>query len=145
MKTKYCKGCDSDLPTTPEYFAGRTDRKIPTLQTLCRKCQSNYKKQHYAENKAKYIEQAAHYKKEVAEWFDDYKKNLSCGFCSESRWWVLDFHHVDEATKEYSLAVLKWKGSKKKILEELEKCVVLCSNCHRDLHYQARIAHQVEH
>ena len=33
----------------------------------------------------------------------------------------------------------KGKASKPKLLKEVEKCIVLCSNCHRDLHHQEKL------
>lgn len=46
---------------------------------------------------------------------------------------AMDFHHVDSSSKEKSVAVLLG-GSKEKALKEIEKCILLCSNCHRTLH-----------
>lgn len=46
---------------------------------------------------------------------------------------VFDFHHLDPKEKEYSPSFLKnctWEKFKK----ELDKCVLLCSNCHRIRH-----------
>ena len=55
--------------------------------------------------------------------------------CEDPRWYVLDFHHIDN-NKEHNLGDLSCgKYSKKKILEEFSKCIPLCSNCHRELHY----------
>ena len=67
------------------------------------------------------------------------KKTLKCIKCGENRWWVLDFHHVNPEEKEYSLARLKTQGSKPRIINEMSKCIVLCANCHRDLHYHEKI------
>jgi|TARA_R100001463_G_C3516480_1_gene220425 predicted HNH restriction endonuclease len=50
---------------------------------------------------------------------------------------VYDFHHLDPNTKEYSWTVLrryKWETIKK----ELDKCILLCSNCHRLAHKEMR-------
>lgn len=52
----------------------------------------------------------------------------------EDRWWVLDFHHTSPDEKEGSISNLV--DSPNKLEKELEKCIVLCSNCHRDLHFQ---------
>jgi hypothetical protein len=56
-----------------------------------------------------------------------------CGYdkCAEA----LDFHHVDPATKSFSIS--KAKGNKMDALKkEADKCVLLCSNCHREEHYR---------
>ena len=62
------------------------------------------------------------------------KKTLKCSICGEDRWWVLDFHHTDPNKKEKHISHLI--ESPKKLQEELKKCIVVCSNCHRDLHYK---------
>ena len=41
--------------------------------------------------------------------------------------------------KKDSISILINTASKKRVQEELEKCIVLCSNCHRDLHYKENI------
>lgn len=48
---------------------------------------------------------------------------------------VYDFHHVDPKTKEYSLNWLldkRWST----IAAELDKCILLCTNCHRIEHWE---------
>ena len=140
METKKCTICKLDLPKTVEYFATRTDKKILTYQSSCRECHKKYRKIHYQNNKQKYIKKAAKYNDSIIIWFQDIKKKLKCFKCGEERWWVLDFHHRDPSKKESSLSILSRKGSKKNILEEIQKCDVLCTNCHRDLHYQEKQA-----
>jgi hypothetical protein len=136
MDIKTCCICKKDLPATSEFFAQRKDRKNRTLQSSCRVCHKEYRKIHYQKNKKKYIKKAKEYNKKVANWYDDFKSNLICSKCDEKRWWVLDFHHADPDQKEYSIAKLKNNGSKPKLLKEISKCIILCSNCHRDLHYK---------
>jgi predicted HNH restriction endonuclease len=48
---------------------------------------------------------------------------------------AMDFHHNKE-NKEFSIAVLLKNSSRQKILKEAEKCILLCANCHRELHYK---------
>lgn len=46
---------------------------------------------------------------------------------------ILDFHHIDRDTKSFSLSrftTRKWVD----VLDEMKKCVVVCSNCHRKIH-----------
>lgn len=47
---------------------------------------------------------------------------------------ALDFHHVDPSQKEFRISngnTYNWE----KIKKELDKCELLCANCHRQVHY----------
>jgi hypothetical protein len=140
METKKCSMCEKQLPKTVEFFATRTDRKKLVFQSNCRECQKNYRREHYLKNKKKYIDKAAQYTKNIIEWFHNIKKELKCEMCGESRFWVLDFHHKDPKEKDLEVSLLTRKGSKKRIVKEIEKCSVLCANCHRDLHFKEKNA-----
>jgi len=48
---------------------------------------------------------------------------------------VLEFHHLDESTKDFDWGKLRLR-SKETILTELDKCTMLCANCHRETHYE---------
>jgi predicted HNH restriction endonuclease len=48
---------------------------------------------------------------------------------------ALEFHHKDPSLKEFGpsgriLKRLSWE----KITKEIDKCILLCANCHRELH-----------
>ena len=137
METKICGTCKSELSI--DNFASRKLKTKTVLQWQCKDCQKKYRREHYEQNKQKYILKARVYNKSISNWFDEYKKTLKCSKCEEKRWWVLDFHHINPQEKEFSVAALKGKASKSKLLNEVSKCIVLCSNCHRDLHYQEKI------
>lgn len=53
---------------------------------------------------------------------------------------VYDFHHKDSSTKERSDRPPKYfkNSSWEKIIEELNKCICVCSNCHRIIHKEMR-------
>jgi len=58
-----------------------------------------------------------------------------CQICGYSRCLIaLDFHHIDESTKEFGLPQRDLTKSWVKILVELNKCVLVCANCHREIH-----------
>ncbi len=58
-----------------------------------------------------------------------------CQVCGYSRCLVvLDFHHIDESTKEFELSQRGLTRSWEKIINEAEKCLLVCSNCHREIH-----------
>lgn len=76
---------------------------------------------------------------ELYEWLDDYKSNLGCVQCGFSHPGALDFHHLKPADKELEISrMASCLYSKERILKEIEKCELLCSNCHRILHYNIR-------
>jgi hypothetical protein len=75
------------------------------------------------------------YRSDVKEWLLDYKKTLKCETCEESRYYVLDFHHKESSTKEFNISKAYKYSSKESIMKEIDKCQVLCSNCHRALHW----------
>lgn len=61
-------------------------------------------------------------------------KGGSCNKCGYNKCVeALDFHHVDPNEKDFSISASRKRGWKT-IKIELDKCVCLCSNCHRELH-----------
>ena len=56
----------------------------------------------------------------------------SCGYCKSVA--ALDFHHVDSSTKEFGISAGGWTRTWERMKPELDKCILLCSNCHRELH-----------
>lgn len=59
-------------------------------------------------------------------------KCLICGYnrCSAA----LDFHHRDPKQKDFSLSVRGLTRSWENIQKEIKKCVLICANCHREVH-----------
>ncbi len=64
----------------------------------------------------------------------DYKggKCQCCGYnkCIAA----LDFHHLDPSEKDFSIAHKRGSSFTEEIKKELDKCVLICSNCHREEH-----------
>ncbi len=55
-----------------------------------------------------------------------------CGYdrCMEA----LEFHHLDPIHKDFNISSKGYTRSWKKVQSELDKCVMLCANCHRETH-----------
>lgn len=63
------------------------------------------------------------------------KETVGCLVCGESESICLDFHHLDSSNKSATISsMLETHKPLKDILNEIKKCVILCSNCHRKLH-----------
>jgi hypothetical protein len=63
------------------------------------------------------------------------KEDYGCFNCGLRDGRLLDFHHLDSTSKMENVSVLARLKGKKKLLKEINKCVVACSNCHRLIHY----------
>lgn len=97
--------------------------------------QAKYAKQWYLNNKDKQRKASKEYKQRTLVWYKDYKKTLKCQNCPENHPYCLEFHHNND-DKDLSVSQLIANGyGKPTILKEINKCIVLCANCHRKLHY----------
>jgi hypothetical protein len=47
---------------------------------------------------------------------------------------ALEFHHLESLQKDFGISSKGYTRSWVKIREELDKCVLLCANCHREVH-----------
>jgi len=60
--------------------------------------------------------------------------------CADCHWgygdFMYDFHHVDPSTKKFTLTGKNLTNRWSDVMEEFEKCVLLCPNCHRIRHWE---------
>ena len=114
-------------------------RKDPRAR---REYQRQYHKKHYQKNKQEYIEKAKVYnknqRKQNREYLYRVKRFLGCIDCGETDPVVLDFDHV-RGDKEYNLSTMAHSAfSITRMKEEIRKCEVRCSNCHRKKTHERR-------
>ena len=134
--TKKCSVCQEEKT---ESCFGFKNKKLGKLQSRCKECQAEYHKKHYQLNKQRYLDKTKirnkKYKKENKDFINQYKSSKGCQYCKEKTAVCLDFHHKDQTLKEANISRMKNSShSKKTILQEMSKCIVVCSNCHRKLH-----------
>lgn len=72
----------------------------------------------------------------LRKFVSEIKLTSKCSQCDENHPATLDFHHVDKNHKDFSISEAYKFGSLTKLKNELDKCVILCSNCHRKLHWR---------
>ncbi len=99
-----------------------------------------YNREYYQRNRKhllrKQKEKNRRHLKKVGIWLSEYKKGLSCMKCSESHPATLQFHHRNPKDKEFSIGEYRrGRYSKKRILDEIAKCDVICANCHAKEHW----------
>jgi transcriptional regulator len=62
-------------------------------------------------------------------------KGSKCEMCQEERPWLLEFHHINKDDKESEFNKL-YHQSWDEIEKELQRCILVCRNCHGDIHFK---------
>lgn len=133
---KKCKKCDTVRPKTDFAIDNRTNDK---LAACCKFCHKEWGKKHYQLNKEKVGARLIAKRKRVKEYVNNLKRKTGCQNCSENEPVCLDYHHIDPKNKiERVSYIVSSSTSFDRINREIEKCILLCSNCHRKLHYNLR-------
>lgn len=87
-------------------------------------------KRHYLENKAKYLERNTLYRANISKFVRQLKESSPCADCSKSfPYYVMDFDHMEN--KKFEVNFLASSGRIGALKREIEKCEIVCSNCHR--------------
>lgn len=84
-------------------------------------------------NNVKYLNKRYY---EATSILNEYKGNNGCVICGEKDYRCLDFHHVNREDKLFTISRKTGRYDMKIIWEEIKKCIVLCSNCHRKVSYK---------
>lgn len=114
--------------------------KMPYKDLELRKLKhKEYSKKHYEKNTKQIKQRVKDYKIiEKTKWYL-FKETLKCTNCGFSHKAAMDFHHEDPSTKIDSVHRLINSGKFAMAYEEMKKCIVLCSNCHRIHHHDERL------
>lgn len=72
------------------------------------------------------------------QYIENYKLSKGCAVCGYNKCAsALDFHHNEKRDKKYGISQFNNCGLKS-IKNEIEKCTLLCRNCHAELHERER-------
>ena len=135
MKTKKCYTCKG-LYLLEEYPINNGNKD--GRHHDCKRCK-NVKNRGAYRNKDKMqrYNKEAHQKRKDRYYsiLDSYSDKMcsKCGYSSDV-WAPFDWHHTDVENKLYELSSMV-RHTEENIVAELDKCILLCSNCHRLHHY----------
>lgn len=128
---KICSICKIEKPET-EYFKRSTARD--GLQANCKTCA--HEKTMTSRHK-----KPEHYRKVSRELgnsylakFQEWKVQQKCCKCGEAETCCLDLHHVDPKQKDIAVAMVTRAWTWEKLQTEIQKCIVVCRNCHAKIH-----------
>jgi transcription elongation factor Elf1 len=136
MESKLCKTCDTKKLLTTDFWH-KSKRKSDGWEYNCKECVKKRTLNNYYANKEHWNQTTKKNHRKRREKIQELKTNFSCKKCNEQRHWLLDFHHIDPSKKDFQLSQGERYGWEK-VQKEIDKCIVLCSNCHRDFHHQEK-------
>jgi hypothetical protein len=118
METKIWTKCGQERPIEDFYWRNKAKG---IRRSDCKYCHNNYVKEKYLEKH---------------ETIESLKSQCKCAKCGENRGYLLDYHHIDPSIKDSGISQMLANNRKyDDIIKEINKCVVLCANCHREFHY----------
>ncbi len=112
---RFCPRCKEDCDTSEFY----NRRGKENSSVYCKKCTTDQT-----------LERTRNFKSMMVE----YKGGccIKCGY--KKCIGALEFHHIDPSKKDFTLSHLKSSKFDDKIKNELDKCILVCANCHREIH-----------
>lgn len=118
-----CTQCQCELNEETGYK--RADR-ASGYQSLCKSCFSIYCTKRWRQRKRDAIEY----------------KGGSCSRCGYNKCiGALEFHHLDPLIKDANWDKIRlWSWDR--IKSELDKCILVCANCHREIHSPLQLSWQ---
>ena len=110
---KVCSCCKQSKPYSKFY---KNPNTLDRLGSMCKECDTSELRKRRTERKRKLV-----------EYFGG-----ECRICRyKKHFGALEFHHVDPAKKDLNMS---GTHSFLKMLKEAKKCLLVCSNCHREIH-----------
>lgn len=102
--------------------------------SICRPCKQVYDREYHAkrspDQKARKLALQKKRQIENRQFLYNYLLLHPCVTCGEADPVVLEFDHIDQATKSSAVSIMV-DHSLKSIKAEIAKCRVLCANCHK--------------
>lgn len=124
MQTRQCKKCGENKSIDDFY---KNKGRVDGISSECKICSTERSLSHYHKNK-NVRPKIGGMKKIITE----IKEKRGCYICNESYAFCLDFHHLDPSSKMGPVMNMKIPDE---VITEIEKCVLICSNCHRKIHH----------
>lgn len=130
-----CKRCNKKKNIT-EYHWRKDTKSNGGYRYVCKECACKRAKESYERNKEKVKKRCAEAAKtrilERRKYIYEYLSKHPCIKCGEDDPRCLDFDHIEPDNKDLAISRAIWNNwSMKRLNNEIEKCQILCANCHR--------------
>lgn len=125
---KECGKCNESKSL--DEFAWRSIAK-GTKNWACKECQAKMRKENYEKNKERELARAKTRRQSIVDKIWKWKCDHRCVDCKFDNPKALQFDHLPEFEKSFDISKAPELGySWNKILAEINKCEVVCANCH---------------
>lgn len=128
---KKCSTC-GEVKNITEFNKNKSTKD--GLQKQCKSCRKTQQKKYYSSHKSDVIKRAKEHRSHTMAKWNKFKSKLECQVCGENHPPCLEFHHLDPSEKDFEISQKCRDMTFEKILKEVEKCAILCANCHRKVH-----------
>jgi hypothetical protein len=137
---KICTVCKNEKEETQFNFR---DKKNNKRYLHCKECQKKFRHDSYFKNRDYYLEKdkipTKTRRQERREFINNFKKNKPCHDCCKIYpHYIMDFDHLPKFKKEIKIGARGKNHSEERLLEEFNKCELVCANCHRERTWQRR-------
>ncbi len=119
---KVCNNCGIEKSLEDFYSNGKTSSGLIKYKPSCILCENKKNRDNFYTL--------------IKEYLHTLNKQYACEKCSVTGpEGFLDFHHLDSSTKEFTIGefpkTLSTETFINKVIPEMQKCILLCPNCHR--------------
>lgn len=128
MEVKKCTECGLEKPLT-EFV--KNSYKKSGYNSYCKECHRKRCNKYYQNNKDKYKNKNRTTLDNIKNYINLIKEK-GCCICGEKEKCCLDFHHLRD--KIDNICNLMKRENFNMLKNEIQKCILVCSNCHRKIH-----------
>lgn len=137
---KNCSKCGLEK-LLKDFYTRKTGARSGQYYEKCSECYKSRGRNYYKENRIRQLELAKRRKLRYIEERKNFLEGIKgkpCLDCGKSYpMWIMDFDHRDSQSKIASISYLAFRKmvNLDKLKEEIKKCDLVCSNCHRQRTY----------
>ena len=129
MQNKKCAHCGI-VKNIREFTRKKSSKD--GFNSSCKICTREIVRKHYYKNRKYYINKSKKTKLKFNKYIWELKKDKGCYLCNNKNPYLLDFHHIKKREKKYTISKIV---TYKRLALEIDKCILLCRNCHAEFHY----------
>lgn len=130
---KFCGKCNKTKPT--EQFS-RNRSRYDGLQSQCKECKKNLDAKYYKSNPKAFRKSKKRGVAKKKKYVQSILERSACADCGNDDIVVLEFDHVTEDKFKGVMQLVNEGYSMQRLKDEIEKCEVVCANCHKRRTYK---------